>query len=84
MGKRIAGWKASVESAPDYAKRHDWNPLTLIWWEKRIAAETKAAESGKGFVEVIPSDGSFAAKMPIEKAVTLLSSSTPQPIGTSR
>ena len=75
--KRIAGWKASGESAPDYAKKHGWNPRTLIWWDKRLAAASKAAEAGQGFVEVIPSDGTFAAKMPIEKAVTMLSGSAP-------
>ncbi|WP_394849414.1 hypothetical protein LZC95_18455 [Pendulispora brunnea] len=75
--KRIAGWKASEEDAADYAKKHGWNPRTLVWWDRRITAESKAAEAAKGFVEIIPSEETFAAKMPVEKVVAMLSSSTP-------
>jgi len=70
------GWEASGESAGEYAKKHGWNPRTLTWWGRRLAKERTAAEVGKGFVEVMPSDKTFAAKMPIPKAVAMLSTPT--------
>jgi len=71
--KRIAGWEASGESAAEYAKKHSWNPRTLVWWRRQIVREKTKAEVEKGFVEIMPADKTFAAKMPVPKAIEMLS-----------
>jgi hypothetical protein len=47
-----------------------------MWWGRRLAQEQTGADVGKGFVEVMPSDKTFAAKLPVAKAVAVLSAPT--------
>ena len=71
--KRVASWETSGESATEFAKKHGWNPRTLVWWRRQIAREKTKAEVEKGFVEVVPADRTFAAKMPVPNAIEMLS-----------
>lgn len=43
-------WRASGESAADFAARHGWRPQTLQWWTRQLGEKRQSAP--KGFVEV--------------------------------
>ncbi|WP_394821464.1 IS66 family insertion sequence element accessory protein TnpA [Pendulispora albinea] len=75
--RRIAAWEASGESAGEYAKKHGWNPRTLVWWKRKIARPEASTEVGKGFVEVVPSRKASAPEVPIATTAVARGTSSP-------
>jgi hypothetical protein len=54
---RVRAWRASGESADEFAPRHGWNARTLTWWASRLrrsrSASASPTPSPVGFVRLV-------------------------------
>lgn len=62
--KIIREFRASGETADEFARRRGMKRSTLLWWRSRLRSDKAPEPAGSGFVEVVaqvPSPGHAAA-----------------------
>jgi len=62
--ERVREWRASGESAPEFAGRHGYAATTLLWWSSQLSRGASPA-----FVQVVGKGASSSSRPPSSEVV---------------